>query len=409
MTSSKLNIAMVLDNEFSDDLRVKNEVMSLSDAGFNVHVFCHNYGSKQATETYLNAKIIRINASLKLIKKMRALTNTLFNFYPYYWAFHLNRLIKKYNINVLHIHDLYMFPAGFIVKKRGMKLKLVGDLHENYPEGLKHYKFANTGMGKLLISIPKWEKAEIKWINKLDYAITVIEEAVVRYSNLGIKKDLFTVLPNYVNIPTFTSDLIDNEILKKHENNFVISYVGNFDSHRGLESVVKSIPKVMSEIPNVKFVFVGGGRNEPELRELISKLDVSDNISLEGWQKSSKLSSYIQASDICLIPHLKTNHTDNTIPHKLFQYMYHEKPVVASNMSPVERILLESNAGLIYQSNNHNDLSAKILTLYRDESLRQKMGSNGRRVVLEKYNWDAAGKELVALYKNIETQFAKNE
>ncbi|HET53696.1 MAG TPA: glycosyltransferase [Ignavibacteria bacterium] len=402
----KLNVGMVLDNEFTNDLRVENEVISLVKAGYNVFIFCFNFGHQQNEQDFHGACVIRINASKKIIKKMRALTNTIFNIYPYYWSYYLVNLVKMYQINVLHIHDLYMFSSGFITKKKlkNYPLTIVGDLHENYPEGLKHYRFSTTGLGKLLISIPKWEKTEIEWIKKLDYAITVIEEAVERYSNLGIKKEKFTVVPNYVNLSEFNSHGLDEEIVNKFKNFFVVSYIGAFDYHRGLESVVKSIPYIVKEIPQIKFVLVGDGANKQSLIRLAEELNVSNYISFEGWQPAGKLPSYIEASDICLIPHLKTNHTDNTIPHKLFQYMFMKKPVIATNCNPIERIIRETEAGLVYSSNNEIQLAENIKYLFNNPSIRSEMSTKGHSAVIEKYNWEYSSKNLVDLYRKIESE-----
>ena len=82
---------------------------------------------------------------------------------------------------------------------------------------------------------------------------------------------------------------------------------------------------------------------------MAQELSVSNYVVFEGFQPQEKIPSYIIASSIGLIPHLKTAHTDNTIPHKLFHYMLMNKPVVAANCNPIERILNESNAGLIYR------------------------------------------------------------
>ncbi len=184
-----MNIAMLLDKKFHGDLRVENEVQALSSAGFNVFVFCFSFDGEYIEETWGNAKIIHFSASRNFIYKLRGLANTVFNFYPYYLSNLLNKYIAQYKIDALHIHDLYLFEAGLVLKKKFPELILVGDLHENYVEGLKHYKWANTFPGKFIVSINKWEQKEIEWCNKFDYLITVIEEAVERYNSLGIPQE----------------------------------------------------------------------------------------------------------------------------------------------------------------------------------------------------------------------------
>lgn len=396
-----MKIGMLLDKEFYGDLRVENEVQALTDAGHDVYVICFSFTGPSKADDYYGAKIIQISVNRKFIYKLRGLTNTFLNFYPYYLANLVKKYFERFNLRVLHIHDLYLFQVGLILKKKYPDLKLVGDLHENYVEGLKHYKFANTFPGKFLISIKKWENSEIEWCSKFNYLITVIEEALDRYSTLGVDTKKMFVVPNYVNINTFTINEPIQNIIDKFTGFNTLTYVGGFDKHRGLESTLKAVPQIVNSIPNFKLVLVGAGSNLSELKEKAKELGIQNYISFEGWQPHENLSSYIYASTVCLIPHLKTEHTDNTIPHKLFQYMFLKKPILSSNCNPLQRIINETNTGNVFESNNPDDLAEKAVELFNSPDKLKIMGSNGFEAVKEKYNWEAGSKKLLELYENI--------
>ena len=392
---------MILDNEFTGDVRVENEVMSLQDAGHQVFVLCFNHGNKKNLEDFYGGQIIRININHQVKKKLSALNNTIFNFYAPYWKKKIEKFISEYQIEVLHVHDLPLIGAALKANKKN-NLPIVADLHENYVDGLKHYHFANTFPGNVLISLSKWKKKEVKWSTAVDYLITVIEEAVDRYTELGVTKENISVVPNYLNYEHYTPTDLKSEIGDRFKNDFVAVYVGGFDNHRGLHTCIQAFPQVIKTIPNFKLILVGKGRNLEELRSLASELNVVQYISFEGWQLPEDLPSYVDIADITLIPHLKTTHTDNTIPHKLFQYMYLQKPVVASNCVPIERILNETEAGMVYESGNENDLAQKIIELYNRPELQKEMGAKGKDAVLNKYNWNEASKELVNIYNNFD-------
>ncbi|MFK8005348.1 MAG: glycosyltransferase family 4 protein [Saprospiraceae bacterium] len=398
-----MKIGMILDNEFTGDMRVENEVISLVEAGHQVFVLCFNYGKKEPFESFHGGQIIRILINSKYKDKMKGLTNTFFDPYTRYWGKQISSFVKEYNIEVLHVHDLVLLGGAFKgIKKLGYKIPVVSDLHENYPEALKYYKFSNTFPGNILISVPKWERTEIKWIDQADYIITVIEEAVTRYEKLGTDKSKITVVANYVNSDEFLNAETVDSILEKFKGQFVISYLGGFDSHRGLESVIRAVPLVRDQIPNFKLVLVGAGRNLEDLKQLAKSLDVEEQVVFEGWQLPSTLPTYISASSLCLIPHLKTGHTDNTIPHKLFQYMLLGKPVLSTNCNPLERIINETKSGLIFRSNDEKDLAEKIKYAYDNSDETKQMGVNGTKAVKEIYNWENTAKNLINLYKKIE-------
>jgi glycosyltransferase involved in cell wall biosynthesis len=396
-----LKIGMILDQEFPPDIRVENEAITLVKNGFSIHILCFTYQKdKIKNEVFGGIKIHRLYKSKKWVKRGRALINSKFDFYTPFWAKQIKNFIRKNNIDSLHVHDLYMLGAAFKANQTA-GLKIIADLHENYVDGLRYYRFANTFPGNILIPQKKWVKKEKEWCSRADHIITVIEEAVERYIELGVPRGKITVVPNYVNIERFL-DTDDNPvIINRLQKKFVAIYIGSFDLHRGLESVVMAVPTIIKEIPNFLLVLVGSGRNLDELKILSRNLKISENITFEGYQPAKNLPSYLKGSSVCLIPHLKTTHTDNTIPHKLFHYMLLEKPVIAANCNPIERILNETQSGMVYTSNSVSELTEKIVYLYKKPELMKEMGHNGRNAVLARYNWDNTSSNLIELYKKL--------
>ncbi|MCB9207605.1 MAG: glycosyltransferase family 4 protein [Ignavibacteriales bacterium] len=245
---------------------------------------------------------------------------------------------------------------------------------------------------------------EIEWCYEFDYLITVIEEAVERYVALGISREKIYVVSNYVNLNTFKINEPDKSIIEKFKNYKTLIYVGGFDSHRGIETAIKAVPEILKKIKDFKLVLVGDGKNIDDLKSLAKNLNIDNSILFEGWQPHTILSSYIYASDICLIPHLKTEHTDNTIPHKLFQYMLLKKPILATDCNPIERILKETNAGRVYKSGDSEDLAEKVVELFNNENELTQFGINGNKAVMDKYNWKETSKDLIRLYEKIKSE-----
>lgn len=401
-----LTIGMILDNEFTGDMRVENQVYSLSKAGFNVLVLCLNHGGKPAKEDFQGAQIVRVTLSKYQKNKMKGLMNTIIDPYKYFWKKHITRFVKEYKINILHVHDLYMLSATYAANERlKSPLPVVADLHENFAAALRNYKYANTFPGKLIISIPKWERKEKEWTAKAHQVITVIEEAKERYSRLGVPQDKIHVVANYVNSDFFLDTNLENqELAERLKGRKVLLYTGGFDTHRGLEDVIRAIQIVKEDVPEICLVLVGTGANTDELKALSNELGVADHVMFEGWQAPQMLPAYMHYSTACLIPHLKTEHTDNTIPHKLFQYMLMKKPVIVTNCRPLERIVMETKSGLVYKSGDHVELSKQILAIVSDPKLTEQYGNNGMHAVKTKYNWGATAEALIRLYKGYSTK-----
>lgn len=107
----------------------------------------------------------------------------------------------------------------------------------------------------------------------------------------------------------------------------------------------------------------------------------------------------IAKAHICLIPHIKSDHTDTTIPHKIFQYMYADKPIVASDCAPIKRIVEASKCGLIYRWNQPQEFAACIKEIESNPTQLEAMIANGKKNVLSDYLWETDSKRLNSIYQ----------
>jgi len=95
------------------------------------------------------------------------------------------------------------------------------------------------------------------------------------------------------------------------------------------------------------------------------------------------------------------NHT-LAMPHKLFDYMREAKPVIVPGFSlEVERIVRESECGLLVDVTIPQAIADAALKLLRDPVLATRLGANGRRAVEEKYNWQAEEKVLLEAFTRL--------
>ena len=392
-------IGMLLDGEFPPDIRVENEMRTLAANGYDVHLLCYDFSKvKPAVEIFdTNITIHRIKVSKKFHSKFNAIALSI-PIYFYFWKKQAANFIREQKIDVVHVHDLRLARIGQFIKKK-FKIPYVLDLHENYPAALKVYSFSSSFPGNMLISIKQWEKYEQTQANISDAVIAVVEEMQGRIeSNISLNEKIY-VVPNYINMDTFDVDKAKINITKNKDEIFLL-YSGGFDAHRALDTLVKAMKYIQDDKFNIILHLVGSGRTEPELKKLASDLKLN-NVIFHGWQNEKAIPSFIELSDIGIVPHLKNDQTDYTIPHKLFQYSYKHKPLIVSDCKPLKRLVTEMNSGLIFRSGNELELSQKIIELASNQILREKLAKNGHDSIINKYNWDTSAVQLVSLYNNL--------
>ena len=390
---------MVLDQPYPPDIRVENEASTLVDNGYEVTILSIGPDDRPREEALQGVNIIRKRIPLQFRNKLRGFEGTV-PAYTYFLSHVIRDVHRHLAFDFIHVHDLYLFGGG-LRAARSLGVPMVGDLHENWVEALKRYKWSTTAPGKWVVSIPRWRKLERKWVNSADAIVVVIDEARDRNLELGVRPDQVFVVPNTVKISDFDRHDDDPTVANELDMPVKFVYTGGFDLHRGLESLVRSMPIVLEQRPDAHLVLVGDGANRADLERLVAECRVGSNVHFFGWQPQSRLPSFIRNCDIGVVPHLKTPHTDATIPHKLFHYMHMGKPVVVSDCTPLERIVVAERCGTVYEAGNETSLAGALLTTLRGVEANAGDGERGKEAVRLRYNWDATVGPLLDLYRGL--------
>jgi len=389
---------MLLDSEFPPDIRVENEAQSLLDAGHEVHILCYNYGARAKSENYSGIHIHRFNIQKQLAKKMLGLLHQL-PVYRTIWYRQVFRILKAEAFDAVHIHDLPLCSLIQGIKKE-FTIRIIADMHENYPYLVAEQPYMNSLFGRVVLSKKIWFRKERLWLNQADHIICVASEMKDRLNQVLEHKDNISIVPNTLNFKTFVASQKPITGLKERfKNKFIVSFIGGIDAVRGIEYLLDAAYEINNRIPELLVLLVGEGKTLDSLREKVASLNMNDKVVFEGFKPSSFMQAYIEISDICVIPHIRSEQTDNSSPNKLFQYMYFGKPVISSNCKSLEKLILTEECGLIFSDRNSSDLAEKVITLYKDAGLRKKLGENGRLSVMRKYNWEATSGALLQIYR----------
>jgi len=381
---------MALEGDFPPDLRVENEIISLISANNTVILACFSFSKIDTVSDWKGCKIYKKSISKFVYKSSVGALR--FPFYFNFWRQHLANIVNKEQPEAIHIHDLPLAKLGMEMKEK-YGIKFVLDLHENWPALLALSAHTKTAMGRLLSSDQQWKNYEKEACINADKVIVVIEEARERLKSIGIPEEKIEVVANYSNL----SDYDNLPVVEKEDDSFIMFYAGGISEHRGLQFIIRALPELIKSYRNLKLKILGEGRYKAVLKKIAKELNVLDHIEFTGKVPYKKVLEELGKTDITLIPHIKSDHTDNTIPHKLFQYMYCGKRILASNCDPLERIIRESNAGYIYQWDSPTDFARVFELAFSDKSYN---AGEVKKQVIEKYNWISEQKKLVSLYKN---------
>lgn len=398
-------ICMIVDGAYPNDIRVRKEAESLAENGKNVLVVCPRKKNDLQSEIINNVTVFRIGNNYTNSKKgiydiIESVTNINLLFYK-----GLKLLFQKYEIEYLHVHDLPLAGTGYLFKNRVKHIYL--DLHENFPEALKTWFLWKQNkliqLKNSLFMNPKlWSKKEEKYCKKYDKVICVVEEMKTKLiTNFSIDTNKLIVVSNHEK-KEFTENFkhaVAQNIINK--NDFSITYVGGFGPHRGLQTAIEAMPKIVEKIPEAKLFLIGKGSVDVEntLKELVAKYNLTKSVIFVGYRPFEEVSTIMQQTNVNIIPHLANAHTDNTIPHKLFQIMMSKSLLLVSSCKPLQRIVKKYDAGLVFKADDAEDFSEKVIDIHQNYDQYQIKTENAFNAVMHKdENWEAESAKLLSLY-----------
>ena len=239
-----------------------------------------------------------------------------------------------------------------------------------------------------------------KNISKITCNSEGTKENIERSYNFSNKLE---VLHNGVNLKTFkpNKDLDSfKSQLKVPKNCKIVSYVGNTYIGRGIEKIIE-LSKFNKEI----FFLIVGGEDSDNILYQKKINDSQKNILFTGHVKNSDIPNFLAISDILLIPY----DTDFTIkggskaleyssPIKLFEYLSSGKPIIASNLPSISRILSDGSDSILVNPDSFNDLNAALSSLLASKELSSKISEESLKLS-KQFTWVGRAKRML-LHKN---------
>ncbi len=324
------------------------------------------------------------------------------------WQRVLEQFVEDHRVDVLHVRDLPMLRTTLAVGKR-WGLPVVADFYENWPAAVESYRGDRSRLYQLIISLSRgqflYRWHERRSVRHCERIVVVVPESAERFTKAGFSPEKFVVVSNTEDETTLKIP----ETAPKDEGlngRWVAIYTGSVGAHRGLDTVFRAVPEIVRQIPN--FLLLVLGVAEPwssKLREMARLLDVEAHIEIRGWTPLETCLDTVLSSQVGLVPHNDFEHTQTTVPHKLFQYMLCGRPVVVSDCRPLKRIVTEAEAGLVFRANDSHDCARAIIQLAGDDEACRQYGDNGRKAAKTTFAWKNDASRLVNMYREMATRY----
>jgi glycosyltransferase involved in cell wall biosynthesis len=176
------------------------------------------------------------------------------------------------------------------------------------------------------------------------------------------------------------------------DDNFVVGFSGRLVKDKGIDYLVKALDYLV-EYPNIILLLVGRFEDRDALSDEISnKIKTDKRIIFTGEIDFQEISYYYELMDVLVLPSFREG-----FPTSVLEASSMEKPILTTKVTGCIDAIIEGETGF-YIEHDAENIAAMILKLYKDQSLRERLGKNGRAWTTSNYDhsmlWDVIEEEV---------------
>lgn len=250
----------------------------------------------------------------------------------------------------------------------------------------------------------KWALARIATLTTLRRARGIIAVgSAVRSEVLKFvpTNSVLATIPNAVDSRRFRPG-IDFSSLKRElgipDSHRVILAVGRLEPRKGFVFLLRAMSDVMREYQGCSLIIVGGGPQRQELEIVAHRLGLIDRLRLPGIVEQSALPVFYAMADIFVMPSLSEGHTVS-----ILEAMSAGKPIVASEIPGNAASVIQGENGWLVPPADPKSMASAILSLLRDDSMRENYGRRSREKAIREFGWELRIQRLKEFYARVLT------
>lgn len=295
----------------------------------------------------------------------------------------------KEKADVYHFHDLDFVPWAALLKILS-RSKVIYCIREAHPE----YMLIKTYLPKtirrfLYVLIYLMEHICIKFYDAIIPCDNYVSKGFKHKNNVVIfhfpKLDFFK---NRISIPW-------------QQREYDLFYHGCVPTYH-FETMMSIAGRLNAEgVKNLWGIVMSEGSPRAWAAEEVKKRQLENNFVFLPYVDHFNIYKYLSNARIGIIPLPPFEKFMKNIPVKMFEFMGFEIPIVLSDLPPSRQFIEGENCAIAVEPDNIDQYVRAIKLLLDDPERSIEMGKKGKKLVLEKYNWNQEEKKMLSLYDKI--------
>ena len=334
---------------------------------YEVHlVYCPNHAPDIHN---ISAKVIL--HELKYKAKLGYYTNVL----------QMKKLYKEIKPDIINVH----YASGYATLARLAKLpKTILNVW-----GSDVYDFPNKSKLNRIIL-----KRNIFYANKLASTSEVMANEVKRQFP-DLKKDI-----------AITPFGVDTKIFKKIDgkktNKFIIGNIKALNYKYGIKYIIlgvnefiERLKKEKKDYNNVECQIYGDGEEKEKFLELVKSLGLEKTILFKGKIPNNEVPKVLSTFNVFVAASI----VNESFGVAVVEAMSCEVPIIATKIAGFSEVMVDNETGIMIEKESFTEISNALWYMYNNEKKCVEFGKNGRKRVLDNYDWDKNVKTMKDVYE----------
>ena len=181
----------------------------------------------------------------------------------------------------------------------------------------------------------------------------------------------------------------------------VVLTVGALQKRKGQDMMIRALPEIRRQCPDILYVMIGEGWERGYLDALVAECGVADAVQFRGIPSDDELIECYQQCDLFVLANRQVGWDFEGFGIVLLEAQACGRPVIAGRSGGAPETVDEGRSGELVSGDSPEAIAAAVTRLLHAPELREAMGARGRAWVVERFDWSVLTRQARDVFASI--------
>jgi glycogen(starch) synthase len=298
------------------------------------------------------------------------------------------RLVSQWHPDVIHAHDWLVAQTAHTLRQ------VTGSPVVVTVHATEH----GRQQGWLTDPVPRAIHSVERWLCR-DAAAVI---ACSRYMAAEVRR-LYQLDPAGIRVigngadPAESRCEVETSSAQKYQGEPLLVFAGRLVHEKGLQELIKALPLLRDELPGVRLVVAGTGRQLADQQDRATRYGVGDLIDWAGFLDEAELAGLLAAADLVVVPSLYEPFGMVALEAQLAG-----TPVAVSDTGGLAELVEPGVTGLRFAPESPAAIAAAVRDLMADPAAAAEMAARAQGRAREEFGWAAVARRTAEVYATVQ-------